>query len=1299
MATCDGDITGKTVISNDNSGTSINSSGAGGDATSPAVLSFAEYQKMPDWKKELIQKRKNVAKVITGSSSSNSLIEDVTTATNPELDTVTTTSYSALATTTAASAVITSNDIMINTPAVPPVPPTKNNKLGNSATAAVSAVSSPSSPSPQSPTMMVVGSIQPTTSTGHSQQQQQMNYSLQQKQQQHATVTTATTITGTSNNKIAIKPPEHNTTVLNRADAVAAQSTNTSTLYNREKATATTTTLNADTHQSSCGIVAEQETPFLLQSQSHSRHGNERVDCFAAFVDSSCVAPVSTSTTVVDTNNKTTNVVTNTTTSATGTQKCTFNKNTGLSVNIPNKPFKQSTLAVSAATNKYLKLSERNNQRKELQQQQQQHNSGSGTKMVAMQEVISENFSFDDTSEELQYGPGIVSKLRCRYLSLALRQSASKQRPSLDNLRRATSLNNLLDDEPDDSDANNRKGWTNGQNHRNADEKARTPDEYISSFQRKQFEQNENRVCRPVQRGNESLKRARSVEALMRYDQNAWQRDMITDAAVVQSPTIENGVSNPAVLEEITNETTNHQNKMLAVDVVTIEDKIVNARAHGEHKPKRLTSFMDETERPPPDLVKHTLRIFEASANRRPKAAARLGNGDVASKVANYKTIISQEKPAIVFPKPPLSPKKPMVAPRSSTTSPKHSVLNGIRVVAATTNGHNGTGAKPPKIGAPTITNGGSVPIKKVTIDAQCRSPSPLTVRIDTAYRTNKLDSPLSPLQQQISRNNSHRPMIDSPFLSSPLSPISASQHNRSPLYRPENSPSPDLLQLLNNQQKSNDSPMVQLAKKIESLTLDSSQNSTPQSSLYKANHFSTDLTASSVDDDDQNDYGTESDVDNSSSTIETPSKRISKSALANISKAGMTTEFKFGGKSGKSYLPGGSFNGTTSTPKKVTDDVPSTNVRQIGIIRPQVKNPPPMANNQQVSNSIVLPKLNSVKDNVDAPASVVVVAAVPSASSKDDKPKRDNLLITNLMSANTIMLTSREIEKNLINKEKSEEVSKWTNVSPKTATTTGSTTTYQKPWQQPDIQNNTMVFNFSNRKDVPDYIENDGLVVRRKRELPKPGESGFVLLGDLTVETSTDPDDSWTLGPPSPCDVEFENDNVIIDGKSSIRNKSKEQKLKIHFSDTLTSTFEYPSENSLLLDDGQSSDVMMMVMGEHNGIALNNGGSSGGGLLGSMPIGSAPLGSYTPIKASLNTNFELGVTRSQTSAPYDDPMGTSATTNGTTSMAQHQGNGGGSVIPANNGDVSDSLQYLKPATDEQTVAWSEGTRVTDLLF
>lgn len=77
------------------------------------------------------------------------------------------------------------------------------------------------------------------------------------------------------------------------------------------------------------------------------------------------------------------------------------------------------------------------------------------------------------------------------------------------------------------------------------------------------------------------------------------------------------------------------------------------------------------------------------------------------------------------------------------------------------------------------------------------------------------------------------------------------------------------------------------------------------------------------------------------------------------------------------------------------------------------------------------------------------------------------------------------------------------------------------------------------------------------------------------------------------------------------------------------------------------------------------------------FPIkGSAPLGSYTPVKAAINTSFELGITRGPTTTPIQ-PL----------------------IDQNGSGEESNSLQYLKPATDDQTVAWSENTRVTDLLF
>lgn len=156
---------------------------------------------------------------------------------------------------------------------------------------------------------------------------------------------------------------------------------------------------------------------------------------------------------------------------------------------------------------------------------------------------------------------------------------------------------------------------------------------------------------------------------------------------------------------------------------------------------------------------------------------------------------------------------------------------------------------------------------------------------------------------------------------------------------------------------------------------------------------------------------------------------------------------------------------------------------------------------------------------------------------------------------------------------------------------------------------------------------------------------------------------------------------------------------------------------------------------------------------------GSVPLGNYTPIKATtFTTNFELGVTRAQTSSPIvsiiqpsppinynsitsnalkchqqqtDVRTKTNETENGTTTTTTINGTGGTTTkitattqkttittttehlhhqlisVTGNghhtingqstNGGEPESLQYLKPATDDQTVVWSEGA--SDLLF
>lgn len=64
-------------------------------------------------------------------------------------------------------------------------------------------------------------------------------------------------------------------------------------------------------------------------------------------------------------------------------------------------------------------------------------------------------------------------------------------------------------------------------------------------------------------------------------------------------------------------------------------------------------------------------------------------------------------------------------------------------------------------------------------------------------------------------------------------------------------------------------------------------------------------------------------------------------------------------------------------------------------------------------------------------------------------------------------------------------------------------------------------------------------------------GEGGIILLPGASIDESfTDEDEEELMrsleGPPSPCDVVFVNDNVLIDGKSSISQKTKKAKVSV---------------------------------------------------------------------------------------------------------------------------------------------------------
>lgn len=100
-----------------------------------------------------------------------------------------------------------------------------------------------------------------------------------------------------------------------------------------------------------------------------------------------------------------------------------------------------------------------------------------------------------DSSEELQYGPGIVDKLKHKYLNLTMRETNKT------SFRKAASLEDLIEPQPEENGKKYVKKCNGTVNNK------------IDRF-------------RNASRGNDSMKRARSVETLMRRS-NVDQNDQI----------------------------------------------------------------------------------------------------------------------------------------------------------------------------------------------------------------------------------------------------------------------------------------------------------------------------------------------------------------------------------------------------------------------------------------------------------------------------------------------------------------------------------------------------------------------------------------------------------------------------------------------------------------------------------------------------------------------------------------------------------------------------------------------------
>lgn len=971
------------------------------------------------------------------------------------------------------------------------------------------------------------------------------------RQQQHAS---AAIIANSSNTHNTVSS-RHTSTA---TGIVAASTTTASGRVVASRGGSTNSNSNSDTQTSLVeALPAQIESPLL--PQLHTRHGNESIAGASAII----IGSISNSSTT------TSQAVNNTNSSNKIGQKCIAigeqqssdrlvinSENSVKKCVIYNKKPVNSSIVGSKNTKKYqIKSSSVGaiggsaaTATTAIGAKKPTYGSTNSVNMVAMQELINSSstnggsYDIDDPSQELQYGPGIVSKLRCRYLSLALRQTVSKQRPSLDNLRRATSLNNLLDeadeeeddDEDEEDDDGSKKSWNSQRENGYGSGKGRMTNNVTNGGAgdyggRQQQPSKGDSRCRQVQRGNDSLKRARSVEALTRYDNRAWRRDVIKDSEEYPS-------SNPIILDELI-VSDHHPPPRATAHLITIEDKIQSTRErHETSRPKRLTSFMDETERPPPDLVKQTLLKFEATANRKPRLPSRYANGDVAAKVASYKNIMAQDKdkskPPMANHQPPLSPiKKPLAKPRTASPKPVPATFNGCDVVKDGTRSFGGINTLRANQQRGINGNNGSNGLAN-------RLQTPLaSIRVDTtSYRNSKImDTPtLSPPNSQSPRS----PLSPSRLTNiSRLSPIASQRPElESPklkLYGADQ----DAVIISQLVKKTSECLNISTPRPLSGTHTQQQQQQPPPKVNGMAAEFDSEGEEHTLSESESVD-GCALSVNGS---ISPPikqrcgKKHISKSALENISKAGTTTKFQFELMSNtptttnKSHLPtvAGGFlkrnvtNGSTATvlgngngehaAHATVSAAPEPSVRQIGIIRPllaepkiQARPPPPPSSSLNNFSAVKREPNESVKVQPAPP-----ISSATAMAGIDAEPKCDNFLIANLLastatpmqpmqplslaqplqpqSANNMVLSSREIQKNLINREKSEDnglaAPKWIT---KRSVTVSATAPTVPPPQPPSNQTNSMVFNFKHRKEVPDYIENDGLVIRRKREMPK---------------------------------------------------------------------------------------------------------------------------------------------------------------------------------------------------------------------
>jgi len=671
-------------------------------------------------------------------------------------------------------------------------------------------------------------------------------------------------------------------------------------------------------------------------------------------------------------------------------------------------------------------------------------------KMVAKQEIVIEPDVQAENDEDFKYGPGFVSKLKCKYLSLTLRQSsANKQRPSILDLRRSTSLNNLLDeDENEDDDVEQLDEVTDIKLHdKNCISNDKVYHENLKNNNRNGIDSHKTmtnsypipdalqhqhtRSSRSIDK-NLNLKRARSVEAILRYDHSSWERDMQKDQLIYRQEHQQFRHSVDSDGSDV---------KVKSHDV-TIEDKIHNARERSYNlPPKRLTSLIDDGERPPAGICKQTMRIFEASAHKKRNSQSRPIGQEIANKMAMFKC---QEKPAI-------SAKKPNIVPRTSSPKPINhfnQVSNNTSSSSINSNNCNNNNHN----------NNAMNNSEKYAKFAKEKTVLPkLDINIIKNNLETKSSSPHSGSWSPADNKEAYRLRHDYSPVNSDSS-ISSSSNIMSP-YR--NSMSPPFVNegSYKKLSGSNDptSPIISsLSNKLSNLHMDVT-TSTPKS--FKNNNL-----LKTIDDSD-----TDVNVDK---VLESSDNKLKNNVIVELKDSEL--------KSVNDDISSVSF-----TPKVITNN---NNLSSVASTTASTKVNYEKNITENSSEVVNNGELKTVKE--------IFVITKPTTKPPPPPPQVPSRNINNTAA----MTKSRD--NNIINNNNSDKSSLNSDSESSSSSSSSSNSNPQttkwvvkkKSWssKDDDQSSNSIVFNFSDRKDVPDYIEHDGLILRRKRELPKVSYATF---------------------------------------------------------------------------------------------------------------------------------------------------------------------------------------------------------------